>query len=110
MQDELTTRVAHKHLQICQQNIVKQWFWVLTNVWRRCGEGVALILSAAVDKESTKGSEALLPVVTVGETAPLFKALHPGVEADVSSARSILACAFVIFACAQQFIIVTGVD
>lgn len=36
---------------------------ILTYVWRRRGEGVALILSAAVDEETLEGGEALLSVV-----------------------------------------------
>lgn len=64
--------------------------------------GVAQVLSAAVDKEALKGGKAMLLVVKCGETAPLLKSLHQGVEADFFSARSIHACAFAILACAQQ--------
>lgn len=86
-------------------NIVNQCLRVLTNVWRRRDEGVAQSLSAALDKEAIKGGEALLPVVHFGETAPLFVAVNPGVEAGVSQASSIHACAFVILARAQLLII-----
>lgn len=74
-----------------------------TNMWRWRGVGVALVFSAAVDKEALEGGEALLPVVLLHETAPLLVFLHPGVETDVSSAGSICASAFVILTCTQQF-------
>lgn len=83
--------------------------WVLTNVWRRCGVGVALILSAAVDKEKIKGGVALLPVVSFREAAPLLYAVHPGVEADVSMTGSIYTCAFLILTCALQISIILGI-
>lgn len=92
--------------QMCRhQNIVNQYLRVLTNVWRWRDEGVAQILFAALDKEAIKGGEALLPVVPSGETAPLFIAVNPGVEAGVSQASSIHACAFVILARAQPLIL-----
>ena len=83
-------------------NTVRQWLWILTYVWRWCGDGVAVILSAAVDEEFRQGGEALLPVV-IYETAPLLKAFNPGVEAVVSSASSIHTCVFGILTCAQEF-------
>ena len=82
-------------------NTVRQWLWILTNVWRWRGVGVAVILLAAVDEEFRNRGEALLPVVFY-ETAPLLKALNPGVEAVVSSASSIHTCAFGILTCAQE--------
>lgn len=68
-----------------------------------------MILFAAVDKEAGKGGEALLLAMNCGETAPFFITIHPGVEADVSSASSIHACAFIIFARAEQLPIILGV-
>lgn len=68
-----------------------------------------MILSAAVDVKAIKAGEALLPVVDLGETAPLLVAVHPGEEADVSPACSIDARAFVILACAEQLPIILGV-
>lgn len=68
-----------------------------------------MILFAAVDKEAGKGGGALLPANSRGEAAPFFVAVHPGVEADVSSASSIHACAFLIFTCAEQLPIILGV-
>lgn len=93
-----------KHL-----NIVRSKFRVLTDARRRRGEGVALILSAAVDIEAIKGGEAVLSVVELAETAPLLVAVHPGVKADVSSAGSVHACALLVLACAQQLPVLFGV-
>ena len=93
-------------LKCCKK---KNILWVLTNVWRGSGEGVAQILSAAVHKQAVKFAEALLHVVNFGETAPLLMAVNPGVEADVSFASSIHACAFAILARTQHLPIVFGI-
>lgn len=82
---------------------------VLTDAWRRSGEGVALVLSAAVDEEAVEGGVAVLPVDAVGEAAPLLVASHPGVEADVSSAGAVHARLLLVLARAQELPIVVGV-
>lgn len=81
----------------------------LTDAWRRSGEGVALVLSAAVDEEAVEGGVALLPVDAVGEAAPLLVAFHPGVEADVSSAGAVHARLLLVLARAQELPVVVGV-
>lgn len=84
-------------------------FPVLTDVWRQSGEGVALVLSAAVDEEAVEGGVALLPVDAVGEAAPLLVAFHPGVEADVSSAGAVHARLLLVLASAKELPVVVGV-
>lgn len=78
---------------------------VLTNVWRWRDEGIAMLLSAALDEEAIEGGVALLPVVRFGETAPLLAAANPGVEAGVSQASSIHARALVILTRALHLLI-----
>lgn len=80
-------------------------FWILTNIWRWRDEGVALGLCAAVGEKAFEGARALLPEVIFGKTSPLLSAVNPGVEAVVSSARSVDACAFVVLAGTQQLLI-----
>lgn len=80
-----------------------------TNVWRWCGVGIALVFFAAVDIEAFKGGVALLPVVVCRETASFFLSTQPGVEANVSSAGSICASAFVILTCTKQLSIIFSV-
>lgn len=87
----------------------REVFPVLTDVWRRSGEGVALVQSAAVDEEAVEGGVALLPVDAVGEAAPLLVAFHPGVEADVSSAGAVHARLLLVLARAQELPVVVGV-
>lgn len=87
----------------------REVFPVLTDVWRQSGEGVALVLSAAVDEEAVEGGVALLPVDAVGEAAPLLVAFHPGVEADVSSAGAVHARLLLVLASAQELPVVVGV-
>lgn len=87
----------------------REVFPVLTDAWRRSGEGVALVLSAAVDEEAVEGGVAVLPVDAVGEAAPLLIAFHPGVEADVSSAGAVHTRLLLVLACAQELTLVVGV-
>lgn len=84
-------------------------FRVLTDAWRRSGEGVALVLSAAVDEVLGEGGVALFPVDALGEAAPLLIASDPGVEADVSSACAVYACLLFILARAQELSVVIRV-
>lgn len=81
---------------------------ILTDVWRRSGEGVALVLPAAVDKEVVEGGVAVLPVDVVGEAAPLLVASHPTVKAHVSSAGAVHARLFLVLARAQELAVVFG--
>lgn len=87
-------------------NIINQLLWVLTNLWRWCGEGVAQVLFAAEDIEVGRGAGALLQVVLLEETTFLIVVFPQVVETDVSSASSVHTCAFFILACAQQLLIV----
>lgn len=84
-------------------------FLALTDAGRRSGEGVALVLSAAVDEELAEGGVAVLPVDVVGEAAPLLVAFHPGVEADVASAGAVHARLLLVLARAQELPVVIGV-
>lgn len=87
----------------------KAIFGILTNIWRRRDVAVAQVIPAAGHIESLKGGHALLSDVIFHETAPLLVTAHPGIETVVSSASSILTCAFVILTYAQQLPIIVGV-
>lgn len=81
---------------------VSKCLWVLTDVGRCCGEGVAVVVPAALDEEAREHGVTLLPVDALGEATPLLNAVQMRVEADVSPAGLIRACALIILARAVQ--------
>lgn len=64
-------------------------YYILTDVGRWSGEGVALVLSAAVDEQAVEGGVAVLLVDVVGEAAALLVASHPCVKAHVPAAGAV---------------------
>lgn len=61
-----------------------------------------MVVPAALHEEARERGVTLLPVDALGEATPLLKAVQPRVEADVSLAGLIRACALVILARAVQ--------
>lgn len=67
------------------------------------------MVPAALDVQFRTCTVTLLPVDTFGEATSLLEAVEPRVEADISVAGLIRACAFLIVTCADQLLIILGV-